>query len=120
MTRQNSRPPKKSQKHRKKKPAKINPRPTFEIEAVVKGKVTPFARLYRGDEYKTLARTECVVIGSCAAERYVVVFSRENVVSEAMRLKFDDRILLKGAYFRQPPKGRGSVEIHAKRFSRLT
>ena len=65
------------------------------------------------------AKTECVVIGSCAAERYVVVFSREKVVSEAMDLKFDDHILLEGAYFRQPPKGRGSVEIHAKRFSRL-
>ena len=119
MTRQNSRPTKKSQKHRKKNPAVITPRPTFNIKAVVKGKVMPFARLYKGIECKTLAKTRCEVFGPGGEDTYVVVISREKYVSEAMHLSIGEHVLLEGAYFRKPPRGRGAVEIHAKRFSRL-
>jgi len=119
MTRQNSRPTKKSQKYRKKNPVVTTPRPTFNIEAVVKGKVMPFARVYRGIECKTLAKTKCEVFGLGGEDTYVVVISREKSAAEAMRLRIGENVLLEEAYFRRPPKGRGVVEIHAKRFSRL-
>ena len=119
MTRQNSRPAKKSQKHRKKNPPIVIPRQTFEFEAIVVGRAKPWARIYAGEELKTLAMAECLILRPGGADTYTVVISREKPAAEAMKLQIGERLLLEGAHFHKPPKGRGVTEIHAKRFSRL-
>ena len=119
MTRQNSRPAKKSQKHRKKNSPIVIPRQTFEVEAIVVGRAIPWPRIYAGEEFKTLAMAECEILRPGGADTYTVVISREKPAAEAMKLQIGERLLLEGAHFHKPPKGRGVTEIHAKRFSRL-
>jgi hypothetical protein len=119
MTRRNSRPPKVAKRNRKEKVESAQIRQTFSLVATVAGQVTPFARIYKGTELKTLSRVRCEIESPSGFDRYWVVFVREKSAKESWNLRVGDQIVLEEAFFFRLPKPPHETEIHAKRFRRF-
>ena len=120
MTRQNSRPPRKTKRVQKRSTSeKQQKKPRFQAEVELISSPVPTSRIYRETDLQLHAKARCLVGVGEQRNEYIVHFVRQKVATEALSLKCGDRLLITEATFNEQLPRSGKMEIHARGFVQI-